>query len=123
MTMIANIDSLITFLQEEFIRDGFQQLMNNANGRSIGIPIRVSSKYQSCYSYREKSNRHASHNSNGHEDSQDSLILASYPVCARTATRDSRAPTRSSISSERREKILSNLQGFNDSAVQIAHPR
>lgn len=123
MTTIANIDSLITFLREEFIRDGFQQLIDDANGRNIGIPIRVSSKDQSCYSYREKSDRHASHNSNGHEDSQDSLSLASYPACARTTTGDSRASTRPSTASARREKRLSNLQGFNDSAVQMAQPR
>jgi molybdenum cofactor sulfurtransferase len=123
MTTIENIDSLIWFLKEEFILERGQPLINDANGRNIGIPFRASLSDQNFHSRREASNRQESYNGNRHESFQDSLSFAGFPAFARTTTGDSRASTRLSTASERRERGVSNLQWFNDSAVQVAQPR
>jgi molybdenum cofactor sulfurtransferase len=123
MTTIANIDSLITFLQEEFIHGEQQPLKNNENGRNIGISARASSKDESPHSYSDKPDRHDSYHRDGHEDSQDSFGFASYLAFARTTTGDSRSSTCPSTASRKRESGLLILRGFNDSAVQMAQSR
>lgn len=118
MTTIANIDSLIAFLQEEFIHDGPQLPKKNEHSQTVEIPIRASSKDQSHHSYREKPDRRDSYGGNGQDDSQDTSSLASYPGFGASIAHDSRASTRASTASKR-DSGFASLQGFNDSAVQM----
>jgi molybdenum cofactor sulfurtransferase len=116
MTTIANIDSLITFLQEEFILNGPQPLTSNSNAQNIGIPIRIHTPSHS--SYTEKPNQHFY--GSGQEDSQDSSSVASYPAFAPSIAADSRNSTRPS-SVLRLSAAFSN-KAFNDSAVAMGKP-
>jgi molybdenum cofactor sulfurtransferase len=117
MTTIANIDSLITFLQEEFILDGPQPLAVNSNAQNLGIPIRA--RDQSRHSYTEKPGQQVY--SNVQDDSRDSSSVASYPAFAPSATAGSRDSTRPSTPFRRSGAFLN--QGFNDSAVQLGKPK
>jgi molybdenum cofactor sulfurtransferase len=122
MTTIANVDSLITFLQEEFVLNGPQPLSNNSNSRDISIPVR--GRDHSQHSDTKTPDAHFSFSIDGPEDSQDSSSLASYPVSAPSITGESRHSTRPSMASNHGtvSGAFSHRE-FNDSAVQLAKPR
>jgi molybdenum cofactor sulfurtransferase len=122
MTTIANIDSLITFLQEEFILNGRQPLTNNSDSRNNDIPIRA--RDQSQHHYTETPDAHFSFNVESPEDTQDSASFTCYPVFAHSTTGNSRASSRPSTASNHGSVngAYSN-RGFNDSAVQMVKSR
>ncbi|PMD32101.1 PLP-dependent transferase [Hyaloscypha variabilis F] len=122
MTTIANIDSLITFLEEEFIQKNTQPLEATSDSQDFSIPIRASSRDQTPRLYIENVDRQDNYNSNNREDSQDSSSVSSYPVSAPSLTGDSRTSTCPSSVSGTRDSTWSNLHMFNDSAVQMGKP-
>jgi molybdenum cofactor sulfurtransferase len=116
MTTIANIDSLITFLQEEFIQASSLPLRTNSQLQNLGLAIR--SRDEKHYAYTEKPDRHQA----GQENAQESSGFANYRFFSPSMMGDSLPSTRSSSASRRKGGAFSN-QGFNDSAVQVGPPQ
>ena len=122
MTTIANIDSLITFLEEEFIQKSNQPLKETTNSQNIGIPIRASSKDHNPRLYIENADSQESYNRTSQDNSHDSLSVSSYSALAPSTNGDSTTSTRPSTPSRTRDSAWSNLHAFNDSAVQMGKP-
>jgi molybdenum cofactor sulfurtransferase len=113
MTTIANVDSLITFLQEEFIQGSSLPLGTNSQAQNLGPAIR--STDQKHYSYSEHPDRRQA----GQENAvHDSASFASCPALAPSAMGDSQPSIRPSSPSHRKGSAFSNHE-FNDSAVQM----
>ena len=114
MTTIANIDSLINFLHEEFIFGSSRPLTISRNLQNIGLAVGVRNRSQQLYIEKPIQTFY----SNGQEDSPDSSNGASYTTFSPSVTVDSTNSTRPSSASR-----LFAYQAFNDSAVVMGKPK
>jgi molybdenum cofactor sulfurtransferase len=114
MTTIANIDTLINFLQEEFIFSGSKQLTYNPKAQNIGSAIGSQTR-------KPQLKQSVSFYSSGQEDSSDSSNVANSPDFSPSVTADSSTSTLPSSASQRLSTAFS-YQAFNDSAVVVGNP-
>ncbi len=117
MTTIANIDTLINFLQEEFIFNGSQALVSKPSAENIGIALAIHTGRRGLYTEKPNKPFHGSGQENSSDSSHD---VDSHASSLESST--STLPSSAASAASQRLSTAFSYQAFNDSAVAVGNP-